>query len=151
MGLHVFEAVREQIALAARAPVSPGEVRRTERWLATARVFLTITALVAIWMDSASLGYPFWTFVLLGVYITLGLVIMVLLRVRQQSTRSFRLLVHAADVGWPALISLVGAGPNNPFFLFFVFVLAAGLTAGVCWKQWRRRLLALLCCGWIAC
>ncbi len=109
----------------ARAPVSPGEVRRTERWLATARVFLTITALVAIWMDSASLGYPFWTFVLLGVYITHGLVIMVLLRVRQQSTRSFRLLVHAADVGWPALISLVGAGPNNPFFLFFVFVLAA--------------------------
>lgn len=109
----------------ARAPVSPGEVRRTERWLATARVFLAITALVAIWMDSASLGYPFWTFILLGLYITHGLVIMVLLRLRQQSTRSFRLLVHGVDVAWPALISLYGAGPNNPFFLFFVFVLAA--------------------------
>jgi len=109
----------------ARAPVSPGEVRRTERWLATARVFLAVTALVAIWMDSASLGYPFWTFFLLGLYIMHGVVIMVLLRLRQQSTRSFRLFVHGVDVAWPALISLVGAGPNNPFFLFFVFVLAA--------------------------
>jgi hypothetical protein len=38
-----------------RAPFSPGEVRRTERWLATARVFLAISALVAIWLDPAEI------------------------------------------------------------------------------------------------
>src|SRR5579862_9594184 len=130
MGRMGLRPIEDRLRWRLRAPASPVEVRRTERWLATARVFLAVSALVAIWMDAGNLRYPFWTYCLLGLYITHGVVIMLLLRVRQQSTMAFRLLVHAADVVWPALISLFGSSPSNPFFLFFVFVLAA---AAYCW------------------
>jgi signal transduction histidine kinase len=62
------------------------------------------------------------------------MVTILLLRMRQQSTRAFRLLVHAADVVWPAVISAFAAGQNNPFFLFFVFVIAA---AAYRWWLWE--------------
>jgi signal transduction histidine kinase len=108
-----------------RAPVTPGEVRRIERWLASARVFLAIAALVAIWMDPSDFGYSQWAYSILGLYIVHGVVVMLLLRFRQESTASFRLLVHAADIVWPVLITLFATGNGSPFFLFFVFVLGA--------------------------
>jgi signal transduction histidine kinase len=117
-----------------RAPLSPGEVRRIERWLASARVFLAISALFAIWMDPTVIGYSHWAYWALGVYIVHGFVVMMLLRFRQQSTAAFRLLVHAADVVWPALISIFATGQHSPFFLFFVFVLAA---AAYRWGLWE--------------
>jgi signal transduction histidine kinase len=110
-----------------RAPVSPDEVRRIERWLATARVFLAISALFAVLMDpgeiNPSLGV--WAAGLLAFYIAQGVVVIILLRRRQESTGAFRLMVHSADVVWPALISLFAVGQSNPFFLFYVFVIAA--------------------------
>jgi signal transduction histidine kinase len=66
-----------------------------------------------------------WAHWLLGIYIIHGTVVMLLLRFRNESTPAFRSLVHATDLGWPALISVFAAGTHNPFFLFFVFVLAA--------------------------
>ncbi len=57
-----------------------------------------------------------------------------LLRRRQQSTAGFRLLVHAGDVVWPALISIFAEGPRAPFYLFFFFVLAA---AAYRWGLWE--------------
>jgi signal transduction histidine kinase len=63
-----------------------------------------------------------------------GVAIMLLLRLRQQSTASFRLLVHCADIVWPALICVFTTGPVSPFFLFFVFVLAA---AAYRWGMWE--------------
>ncbi|MBS1850876.1 MAG: hypothetical protein JST79_08185 [Acidobacteria bacterium] len=117
-----------------RVPTSPSEVRRIERWLATARVALAICALVAIWMDPAEIRYSIWAYGLLGFYIIHGVVIMLLLRFRQESTSSFRLLVHAADIVWPALVSSFTGGQSNPFFLFFVFVLAA---AAYRWGLWE--------------
>lgn len=117
-----------------RAPTSPSEVRRIERWLATARVALAISAVVAIWMDPSRVGYSLWAYGLLGFYIIHGVVIMLLLRMRQQSTVAFRLWAHAADVVWPGLISLFGSGQGNAFFLFFAFVLAA---AAYRWGLWE--------------
>jgi signal transduction histidine kinase len=108
-----------------QAPASPGETRRVERWLATARVFLAISALVAIWIDPAQLGYSPWAYWFLGLYIVHGVVVMLLLRFRKESTAAFRVLVHAADILWPALVSLFATGQRSPFFLFFVFVLGA--------------------------
>jgi len=105
--------------------MSPGEVRRVERWLASARVFLAVSALVAIWMDPAVIHYSIWAFGLLAFYIAQGTIIIIFLRRRQQSTASFRLLVHMGDIIWPAAISIFASGGGNPFFLFFVFVLAA--------------------------
>jgi signal transduction histidine kinase len=116
-----------------RAPLSPEEVRRTERWLATARVFLAISALVALWLDPGEVK-SVWAYGLLAFYILQGTAIIFLLRSRQQSTPSFRFLVHGGDVVWPAVISLLTTGQSSPFFLFFLFVIAA---AAYRWGLWE--------------
>jgi signal transduction histidine kinase len=117
-----------------RIPPDPGEIRRIERWLATARVFLAISTLVAIRMDPTELGNSWAAYGLFVFYLANGILIMMLLRRRQESTAGFRLLVHAGDVAWPALISIFAEGPRTPFFLFFFFVLAA---AAYRWGLWE--------------
>ncbi len=130
----LFQALRHRFLWRQRAPIDPGEIRRIERWLATARVFLSISALVAVRMDPGEIGYSFWAYGLLAFYIAQGVVVILLLRRREQSTVSFRRLVHGADIVWPALISIFATGEANPFFLFFVFVLAA---AAYRWGVWE--------------
>ena len=118
-----------------RIPPDPGETRRIERWLATARVFLATSALVAIRMDPTELlGHSWAAYGLFVFYLANGILILMLLRRRQQSTPAFRLLVHAGDLVWPAVISIFSEGPRSPFFLFFVFVLAA---AAYRWGLWE--------------
>ena len=115
-------------------PPDPGETRRIERWLATARVFLAISTLVAIRMDPEELGHSWAAYGLFVFYLANGILIIMLLRRRQRSTAAFRLLVHAGDVVWPALISIFAGAPRTPFFLFFFFVLAA---AAYRWGLWE--------------
>jgi len=117
-----------------RIPPDPSETRRIERWLATARVFLAISTLVAIRMDPTELGTSWAASGLFGFYLANGILILMLLRRRQQSTAAFRLLVHAGDIAWPALISVFAEGPRTPFFLFFFFALAA---AAYRWGLWE--------------
>src|SRR4029077_6008289 len=117
-----------------RAPADPSETRRIERWLATARLFLAISALAAIYMDPTQLGHAPIAYGLLGFYLVHGVLVMTLLRRRKQSTPAFRLLVHTADIVWPAVISIFAEGPRTPFFLFFFFVLAA---AAYRWGLWE--------------
>src|SRR3984893_2421589 len=117
-----------------RIPPDPGETRRIERWLATARVFLAISTLVAIRMDPTEVGHSWAAYGLFVFYLANGILIMMLLRRRQESTAGFRLLVHAGDIAWPALISIFAEGPRTPFFLFFFFVLAA---AAYRWGLWE--------------
>src|SRR6202158_293542 len=82
-----------------RAPLSASEIRRTERWLATARVALTIAALFALWMEPVrGFVYSRWLYWLLIVYLVHAVVVMLLVRYRLRSTRAFRLVVHAADI-----------------------------------------------------
>ncbi len=114
--------------------MSPGEVRRIERWLATARVFLATAALVTVWMDPDQIRYSLWAHGLLAFYLAQSVVILLLLRRRKQSTPAFRLLVHSGDVIWPVLISIFATAQGNPFFLFFVFVTAA---AAYRWGLWE--------------
>ena len=114
--------------------MSPGEIRRIERWLATARVFLAIAALVAIQLDPSEVQFSVWLLGLLAFYIAQGVVVIIFLRRRQQSTASFRVLLHCADVVWPALMAMFSVGNANPFLLFFVFVLAA---AAYRWGLWE--------------
>ena len=52
----LFQALRHRFLWRQRAPIDPGEIRRIERWLATARVFLAISALVAVRMDPAEIA-----------------------------------------------------------------------------------------------
>jgi signal transduction histidine kinase len=117
-----------------RIPPDPGETRRIERWLATARVFLAITTLVAIRMDPTELGPSWAAYGLFAFYLANSVYLLMLLRRRQQSTAAFRLLVHLGDIAWPAVISAFAEGPRSPFFLFFVFVLAA---AAYRWGLWE--------------
>jgi signal transduction histidine kinase len=117
-----------------RIPPDPGEIRRIERWLATARVFLAVSTLVAIRMDPTELGHSWAAYGLFVFYMANGILILMLLRRRQRSTAAFRFLVHAGDVIWPAVISIFAEGPRTPFFLFFFFVLAA---AAYRWGLWE--------------
>jgi len=118
-----------------RAPLSAGEIRRTERWLATARVALTIAALLTLWMEPVrGFVYSRWFYWLLTVYLVHAVVVMLLVRFRPQSTVAFRLVVHSADIVWPVLISMFATAQRGPFFLFFVFVMAA---AAYRWGLWE--------------
>jgi signal transduction histidine kinase len=118
-----------------RAPIGAGEIRRTERWLATARVALTIAAEFTLWMEPVhGLAYSRWLYWLLTGYLVNAVVVMLLVRFRPQSTRAFRLVVHAVDILWPVLISLFATAQRGPFFLFFVFVMAA---AAYRWGLWE--------------
>jgi len=118
-----------------RAPLTAGEIRRTERWLATARVALAIATLITLWMEPArGMTYSFWFYWLLTVYLVHAVVVMLLVRFRHRSTRAFRLVVHGADIAWPVLISLFTTSERGPFFLFFVFVMAA---AAYRWGLWE--------------
>jgi len=111
-----------------RAPLSSSEIRRTERWLATARVSLTTAALVTLWMEPArGVGLFRGLFWLLTVYLVHAVVVMLLVRVRRQSTRSFRLVVHGADIMWPVLMTLFTTAQRGPFFSVFRV------------REWQRR------------
>lgn len=117
-----------------RIAPDPSETRRIERWLATARVFLAVSTLVAIRLDPTELGHSWAAYGLFVFYLANGILILMLLRRRQRSTLAFRLLVHAGDIIWPALISVFAPAPRTPFFLFFFFVLAA---AAYRWGIWE--------------
>jgi signal transduction histidine kinase len=97
-------------------------------------VFLAVSALVAVRMDPTQLGNSLAAYGLLGFYMGNSILVLMLLRRRQTSTASFRILVHAADIVWPAFISVFAEGPRSPFFLFFVFVLTA---AAYRWGIWE--------------
>ena len=118
-----------------RAPLSADEIRRTERYLATARVALAVAAVFTIWMAPVRLVvYSPWMYRLLTVYFVHGVVVMLLLRYRPQSTGAFRLVVHSVDILLPVLISMFTAIQGGPFSLFFVFVMVA---AAYRWGLWE--------------
>ena len=102
---------------------------------------------MAILLDPGEILHSVWATGLLAFYLAQSFWILVLLRRRQQSTASFRLLVHLGDVVWPALISVFAAGQGTPFFLLFVFVLAA---AAYRWDLWETvgTAGAVLVCLW---
>src|SRR3954465_239599 len=87
-----------------KAPLSPEENLRTERWLATARVFLALGALVALWIDPAEVRSP-WAYVLLAFYIAHAAAILILLRSPQQSSSPLRLMVHWPEIRGPPLFA----------------------------------------------
>ena len=59
-----------------RIEPDPGETRRIERWLATARVFLAVSTLVAIRMDPTELGNSWAAYGLFVFYLATGILIL---------------------------------------------------------------------------
>ena len=106
--------------------VAPSEAQRIERFLATGRVFLAASSIVAIWLDPTQPSrYAALAFGLLAAYAIHSLITLALVRFRETSTSSFRFTVHAIDVAWPALIGFFTQGPNSPFIALYIFVLLA--------------------------
>lgn len=118
-----------------RAPATKEEVRRTERVLATARVFLAISPIVTFLFEpqGSGLNSPFslnlfgahvrLVWLLLAVYIAHSVLVLLLFRFRHDPAPRLIFFIHAADVAWPVLITLVAGGENGPFARFYVFVL----------------------------
>jgi hypothetical protein len=98
-------------------------------------VFLAISALVAIYMDPTQLGNSRQPTACWDFYMGNSILVLMLLRRRKAvDTASFRVLVHAADIVWPAFISVFARRSEKPVFLFFVFVLTA---AAYRWGLWE--------------
>lgn len=101
-------------------------VARVERVLAVGRAFLTVTALVAIYLDPteptrlATITYT----VLLG-YAIYSVAVLVVVRWAPPLAPWHGHGLHAIDVLWTSALTFVSEGPVSPFFLFFLFVVLA--------------------------
>lgn len=108
------------------APISLGEGQRVERTLATARFFLVTASLMALGIDPAGPSrFAALVYGLLIIYVIHSIIILVLVRIRGESSPGFRLGVHSVDVVWPALLAVFTGGLNSPFFIFNFFSLLA--------------------------
>ncbi|MGH9524849.1 MAG: histidine kinase [Terriglobales bacterium] len=106
-------------------PSDTTEWLRTERVLASARVFLTLTAMIAVYLDSTEpTRYAGLAYAILDAYVLWAVVVWAILR-REITSPSFADIVHLLDIVFPIVFMLFTAGPNSPFFSFLLFVLTA--------------------------
>jgi signal transduction histidine kinase len=108
-----------------RVPPVPGEAFRIERVIAAARLLLTLVTFIQL--DRTLLfrrEYIFQAEVLLITFALYGLTAMAVLRTRQRATGAFALTTHAIDLV-AAVAMLPVSAPPSPFFVLFLFVLAA--------------------------
>ncbi|HZC24184.1 MAG TPA: histidine kinase, partial [Candidatus Binatia bacterium] len=102
---------------------SAGERIETERILSTARVVLALTSVLAFQFNSSRFQNPSLIEALLLLYCAHSLALMATLWFRTKSKFRHSGLVHATDLLWPTVISLITNGPSSPFFLYFVFAI----------------------------
>jgi len=104
-----------------------GDLIQVERTLATARGVLAVGSLVAVYfVPTETSRYAGLTHGLLFTYIGYSLGLVGILRFGSTASPLLSFAVHATDVLWPTVISLLTDGPNSPFFLYFIFALLAG-------------------------
>jgi len=107
------------------APDDTAERRRIERVLASARLFLASSCMLAIYLDPTEpTKYATLAYSLMGGYIVYSGAVWTWLHRAGNSTSGY-LWIYALDMIFPAVFTLFTEGPNSPFFLFFVFVLTA--------------------------
>jgi len=101
-------------------------VERLERVLAVSRAFLTITALVAIYIDPAEPAQlREATYAVLLAYATYSLAVWAYVHRATRLTTRHTYTLHALDILWASALTFVSLGPISPFFLFFLFVVLA--------------------------
>ncbi len=99
---------------------------RTERVLAVGRAFLTVTALIAIYLDPTEpVRLREVTYGVLASYAAYSLGVLVYVHRVDRITRGHTRALHSADIVWTSVLTFVSEGPVSPFFLFFLFVLLA--------------------------
>src|SRR6266567_1720624 len=98
----------------------------TERVLAAVRVVLALSSLLLLELRPSDVS-PFNEVVLflLLLYLAHAVWLLILVHLRGEISKRFSVLAHAADILWPAIISLFAGGLNSPFFLYFIFALLA--------------------------
>jgi signal transduction histidine kinase len=118
----VVDLVTRRLAL----PRSQRGLIEIERVLAAVRVVLVLSSLVLLQLDTVGV-FPsnVWVYGLSVLYLAHSIGIFVIVQSRTEISGSFSLLAHAADILWPAIISLFAGGLNSPFFLYFIFALLA--------------------------
>ena len=107
------------------APEDAAERVRIERVLASARVFLTVTAAIAVYLDPTEpTSYAGFAYGILITYTAWGAYVWIHVH-RAERVEAFGRAVHLFDVAFPMTFILFTAGPNSPFFVFLLFVLTA--------------------------
>ena len=107
------------------APEDAAERLRIERVLASARLFLTLAALVAVYLDPTEpVSYANLAYGILIAYFVWDVIVWVHVH-RADHIGEFRNLIHFFDIAFPMTFILFTAGPNSPFFVFLLFVLTA--------------------------
>lgn len=101
-------------------------VARTERVLAVGRAFLTVTGLIAIYLDPTEPArLREVTYGVLFGYALYSLAVLAYVNGTARLTPRHGQLLHGLDILWTSALTFVSEGPVSPFFLFFLFVVLA--------------------------
>ena len=128
--------------------LSPGfsrdEEQRIERALATARVIVALTSMVAVHVDPTDpAAYRHAAYMVLVGYTAWSAVISAGLRWRA-ANRYVVWAIHLGDILWPSLLCLFTDGADSPFFTLYLFAL---LAAAFRWGLWETAATSLASVG----
>ena len=102
-----------------------------ERVLAVGRAFLTVTGLIAIYLDPTEpVRLREITYGVLLAYAFYSLAVLAYVHGSVRLTPRHGRLLHGADILWTSALTFVSQGPVSPFFLFFLFVVLAAAYRG---------------------
>ena len=120
------------------------EEQRVERALATARVIVALTSLVAVHVDPTDPAkYRHIAYIVLLFFTAWSAVVSAALRWRR-ANRLFVQIIHVGDVLWPSLLCLYTDGADSPFFTLYLFAL---LSAAFRWGLWETAATSLASVG----
>jgi signal transduction histidine kinase len=106
---------------------------RRERLIAGCRVALSVSSLIALWLDpSEPARFARLAYRLVAAYAIFSLLLALWAWSAKAAPAALPLLVHGLDLALFCVIILVTAGATSPFFLYLVFALAA---ATVRWQE----------------
>ena len=127
-----------------RPGFSRDEEHRIERALATARVIVALTSLVAVYVDPTDPAkYRHTAYLVLVGYTAWSAIVSAALRWRPAGNVFIR-VIHAGDVIWPSLLCLYSDGADSPFFTLYLFAL---LSAAFRWGLWETAATSLASVG----
>ena len=136
-GLPLLSSVRRKLQIDSVTD----ELIRTERILATARLVLALTSLLALYLDPAKpFRHEALVYLLVLIYSAHAISLLVVVHLRDQIASSVAWAIHALDVVWPGIIIFFTNGSSSPFFLFFIFAL---LGAAFRWGRFQALLTAV--------
>jgi signal transduction histidine kinase len=106
----------------------PGQL---ERVLSVGRAFLTVSGLIAIYLDPTEPSrLRAVTYAVLCAYAVYSIAVLMYVHRSADLTRLHGRVFHALDIVWTSALTFVSEGPVSPFFLFFLFVLLAAAYRG---------------------